>query len=197
GIILATLLLLAFAVAKTGIVEVPGFSRFYHGPEAVRAVTPTPMTADAFRVLVSSRLISKAAQGLRPPYTVRVTEGELTGGLGAVIGVALRDESWKVSEAQIAVTPEFLEFLGKFEWGVFHVDTRIRFTAIVEKGGVRFEPTDIRFGDYPIHPSFARSIAGIVFSRDLGTWILTFGDGMLEQATLVDGAVDIVASPNP
>ncbi|MFH1078073.1 MAG: hypothetical protein V1745_02185 [Patescibacteria group bacterium] len=198
GFVLAVLMLIAFLVAKTGIIEIPIFSWFYEGPEPVRYVESTPITADAFRVLVSSRLIAKAAKReTLPPYTIRVTEQEMTGGLNSVIYRALRDQEWKTSMVQLAATPGFLEFLGKFQHGPLHVDTRVRFRPVVEKGGIRFEPIDIRVGDYPIHPSIVRTVAGIIFSRDLGTWILTFGDGALEQAKLEEGAVDIVASPNP
>lgn len=195
--VLAFLLILAFAIAKTGLVEIPLFYAFYRGPEPIRRVTPVPMTAEAFRVLVSSRLLAMAAEGKPSPYTVTVSEGEMTGGLAAVINRALRNEQWKASDVQLAVTEDYLEFFGRFRRVAVRIDVRVRFRPIVEQGGVRFEPTDIRFGDYPIHPAIARYVAGIVFSRDLGTWILTFGDVTPQKIILRDGAIDIVAYPAP
>jgi len=195
GCILAVILLLAFAVAKTGVIEVPFFSRFYHGPEPVHVVAPEAMSADAFRVLVSSRLLAMAAEGKKPPYTTRVTENEMTGGLKAVIDLALRDEQWKASDVQLAVTKDYLEFTGKFQRNTIHVDMRVRFIPIVETNGVRFEPTDVRFGDYPVDPGVARYVAGLILSRDLGTWLMTFGEATLQRVILRDGAVDIVAYP--
>ncbi|MCI0479018.1 hypothetical protein L0Y59_00530 [Candidatus Uhrbacteria bacterium] len=195
GFTLIVILLTAFAVAKSGVIEVPLFSRLYRGPEPTRIVTPTVMTAEAFRVLVSSRLISKAVQGIEPPYALSITESEMTGGLDAVIAYALRDEEWKATAVQMAATPGYLEFHGKFRRGPFRVDTRVRFRPIVEDGGVRFEPIDIRVGDYPIHPSVVRTVAGIIFLRDLGTWVLRFGEASLQEVILEDGTVDLVAYP--
>jgi len=193
--VLAFLCLIAFAVAKTGIIDVPFFSRFYHGPEPVRVVTPEPMTADAFRVLVSSRLLAMAAEGKQAPYTVRVTENEMTGGLKAVIDLALRDEIWKASDVQLAVTKDYLELTGKFRRNNIHVDMRVRFIPIIETNGVRFEPIDVRFGDYPVDPGAARYVAGLILSRDLGTWLMTFGEATLQRVILRDGAVDVIAYP--
>jgi hypothetical protein len=195
--VLAFLLILAFAVAKTGLIEIPIFSASYHGPQPVRVVTPVPMTAEAFRVLVSSRLLAMAAEGKIPPYTVTVSEGEMTGGLSTVITQALRSDQWETSGLQLAVTEQYLEFFGHFRRGVMGVDSRIRLVPVVDQGGLRFEPTDIRFGDYPVHPALARYLTGVIFSRDLGTWILTFGETTLRKITLHDGALDIVASPSP
>lgn len=194
SVILVIVVGLAFALAKTGLVSVPFFSRWYVGPTPVRAIRADTIDATAFRVLVSGRLLSQIAAKKPPPYAITLSEKELTGALRGVVDQALRNEDWKTRNAQLAVTPDYLEFSGTFVRDVFRVDLRVRARPVVEDGGLRFEATDIRIGDYPIHPSIAERIVGMIFARDLGTWIVSFGDISLKRATLGSGSIDLVAT---
>lgn len=195
SVFLVIVLGLAFAFAKTGLVTVPLFSRWYVGPQPVRTVRADTIDATAFRVLVSGRLLAQVAAKKPPPYAITLSEKELTGALRGVIDQSLRNQEWKTQNVQLAVTPQFLEFSGTFVRDVFHVDLRVRATPIVEDGGLRFEMTDIRIGDYPIHPSLAAQLVGVIFARDLGTWIISLGDIRLNRATLGSGSIDLVATP--
>ncbi|MFA5935414.1 MAG: hypothetical protein WC787_00970 [Patescibacteria group bacterium] len=195
AVVLVLILLAAFAIAKTGLVTIPVFSRLYHGPAPTRVVRTQPIEANAFRVLVSGRLLAQTNQGELPPYEIRLSEAELTGALLGAIPQALRDERWKIEHAQLVVTPSYVEANGRLVSRALRADLRARFLPVIEKGGLRLVPVDIRFGDYPIHPDLAYRLAGLLFSRDFGTWILTFGDTRLESVRLEDASLELSASP--
>jgi hypothetical protein len=202
GVFLAGLLLLvalgAFLVAKSGIVPVPLFSGAYHRPQPVRTVTSSPISEAIFRQRLSDRVLAQVASGKRPPYTISITEDELNGAFQNVVAQALRSEGWRVESSQVALAPEFFEVYGRLTQGDLHADLRIRFVPIVENGGVIFEPIDIRFGEYPIHPDLAHRLAGALFKRDFGTWVLSFGEIRLQSVQLREGALDLtITMPTP
>lgn len=194
AIILLVVSMLAFAVAKTGIVTVPLFSRWYHGPTPTRLVSATPLTADAFRVLLGSRFFSQAVERKPPPYAVRVTEKELTGAIMTTIDAALRDGAWRQVHTQMVIRPTDLEFFSRFERGSVRMDVLVHFVPVIQDGELRFDPVSVRIGDYPLPAALAYRAASAVFARDLGAWTVSFGDARLESIRLLDGEAEIVAT---
>lgn len=193
AVIFIFFLLSAFAIAKSGVLTVPVFSRFYSGPAAAREVASAPLDPTAFRALISQRF-SEQLESVKPPYVIKLSEEELTGALKSVIDTTLRDELWQAEKIQLISQAGYLEMFAHFKHGAWRAEMRIRLKPIVENGGLRFEVVDFRFGDYPVHPKLAKLIAGWVFSRDLGTWILRFGDIQLSRVNLAEGSVDLYAS---
>jgi hypothetical protein len=126
---------------------------------------------------------------------IQITEKELTGGIRSAIAQALRDQGATADNVQIVVTPDFLELSGRLMQGGTTADVRVRFVPVVDDGGIRFDPVDVRLGDYPIHPSYAHQLAGILFSRDFGTWIVSFGDIRFTSIRLEQGVVILRAVP--
>lgn len=194
AVILVVFLLAAFALAKSGAVNVPVFSSFYSGPAAAREVTALPLDPTAFKALISQRFFEQLESG-KPPYLIKLSDGELTGALESVIDTALRDASWQAQKIQLISQPGHLEMFARFKRGAWQAEMRIWLKPVVENGGVRFEVIDFRFGDHPIHPKLAKLIAGWVFSRDFGTWILRFGDIELSRVNLTEGVVELYISP--
>ncbi|MBI4138746.1 hypothetical protein HY479_01190 [Candidatus Uhrbacteria bacterium] len=195
SILIAFVLAAAFAVAKTGVIAVPIFSLLYRGPQPSRLVESPPIDATAFRVMVSSRLIAETLTKNPLPYRIRMTDEELTGGFQGAVTLALRDQFWQAEHVQAIAVPDALELYGRFRRGRLHADIKARFRPTVEKGGARFDLTGFWFGDYPVHPRFATLVAGWIFSRDLGTWILRFGDIELQGVELQEGRFELLASP--
>jgi hypothetical protein len=194
SIALALFLLMAFIVSESGFIHVPVFSRFYKGPTPIRIVQSKPMDETAFKVLLSERFFEQLKKN-NPPFRFKIYDAELTGALVSVIDLALRDQAWKALAVQMASTPEYLELYGRFQRGFVHSDVRLRLKVIVEDGGVRFDVTDFRFGDFPVHPSLAGRFAGVIFSRDLGIWKLKFGDIEIQEANPGNGYLELVSSP--
>jgi hypothetical protein len=188
-------LMFLFILAESGLVRVPVFSSFYRPPEPTHVVTADPIDAAAFRALLANRISARAASGEKPPFSVTLTEKELTGVLHGVIRDALRDEAWTVERLQLALTAEMVELSGRLKRNSLTADLRVRFTPVVENGGLRLDPTDVRFGAIPIHPAMARQLAGVLFSRDFGTWVISFNDMRLNTVTTETGLIRLTISP--
>ncbi len=212
AIAMLVVILALLLVAKSGIIVIPFFSRFYHAPRPVRTLMVQPLTADEFQQLMTSQLLSQVKAGKRPPYTIKLTEAELTGTVQNTVRLTLRDQAWKPIQVQMAVQPSGLEFFGRFvrpwitstrlgdsAFGRFilqplHVDLLIRFTATMRDSSVRFDPSYIQIGDYPVPLSLAYQTASLIFKRDLGTFSLAFGDIQLKRFQLFKGWLELTTS---
>ncbi len=193
GLIILSVISLCYVLfIKTGLFEVPGSRALYHPPAPVHLVSSRMIRADEFQTLLATRVRTAVALHPRPPYIVSLSEEEITGALQGVIGQALRSDEWKAASSQVALTKDVFEVSGRFVAGKMRADVRFRFVPVVENGGIRLEPVDIRVGEYPIHPYLARRIAGALFQRDFGTWVLRFGDIQFQSAELRDRAIDFV-----
>lgn len=200
GIALAVLLLLlallAFALAKTGVFNVPVFSGFYRGPEPTRVVaTSSPMTLEGFRDELANKFLAQARLGKKPPYTIEVSEKELTAALRGGIEEGVRGEEWNESDAQAVIRQDRIEVFLTLKKETQTAELLIDFVPKVENGGVQLEPVSFRFGDYPIPVSLAQRIAGTFFKRDFGVTTLSVGEAQLSQITLKDGVMEVTASP--
>lgn len=183
-----------YLFAKTGVVKIPFFSDFYNGPQPTRLVKVQPMAYEAFERILSSQLRSEGLKKQKPPYVIRLTERELTGVLAQGIDTALREDEWKQVYTQVAVEPNELELVGQFRRGWVRLDALIRFVPRVTGGGVNFEPVYVKVGDYPVPARFAYQIIGYLFSRDLGAWVLKFGDLRLSAVHLSRGYLELVVA---
>lgn len=206
AVVFAVLIFSAFAVliAKTGIVSIPFYSRFYGGPKPTRLVNATPQSIDAFRVHLAGLFTAQALSGKKPPYEAQITEKELSGVMETAIDLGLRDQGWKQVFTQIVIRPTGFEFLTLFQRGPWHIDMLARFTAVVRDGGLSFEPTEVAIGDYTLPASAAYKVVSFLFSRNLGTFFLSFADTRLKEVRLEEGVMTVVAditrtvpTPNP
>lgn len=191
--VLAVALALYF-IAETGIVSIPFFSRFYAGPIPVRLVEAKPLTPQDFENLLARRLFEQSASGRALPYVVKLTEIELTGALRSVISTALADEKWKLENVQLAIEPTEMEMLARVSRSFVRLDLLIRFRPRITDGGVVFEPLYVQLGDYRLPPNFSYQMLGVLFSRDLGAWILKFGETSLSDVHLSRGFMEITVS---
>lgn len=185
-----------FAVAKTGLVRVPIFSTFYHGPTPTRVVSSEPISAEAFQASLTQQARSQFVAGRTTTATIRIEERELTGAIKAALVQGLREQDATADQVQIVITPEFLEVSGRLVQGKTTADLRVRLVPVIESGAIRFDATDVRLGDYPIHPSLAHQLAGALFSRDFGTWRISFGDIRFTSLQLQEGVMLLSATPN-
>ncbi len=194
-VLLLLILLIAFAVAKTGIVKVPLLAQWYRGPQPTRIVSAVPQSLENFRTDLAEKFLSEARQGKKPPYTISITETELTGALMGGIEEGVRDEGWRESSAQSVIHPDRIEVLLKLEKQDRTAEFLIDFVPQIENGGVRLVPISFQFGDYPIPVSVAERVAGSFFKRDFGITTLSVGEARLSAITLKDGMMEITASP--
>jgi hypothetical protein len=194
-VLLLLILLVAFAIAKTGIVNVPVLAQWYRGPQPTRVVSAEPKTLDEFRTDLAGKFLDEARKGKKPPYTISVSESELTGALMGGIEEGVRDEGWRESSAQSVIHSDRIEILLKLKKEDRTAEFLIDFVPQIENGGVRLVPISFQFGDYPIPVSVAERIAGSYFKRDFGITTLSVGEARLSAITLKEGVMEITASP--
>ena len=194
GAILLFLLLLAFLITKSGLLAVPILSRFYHGPTPIRLVQSKPITWDEFRVMLASRIYEQRGTSSKN-YTVQLSEQEISGLLLDTVETALRSSKWKVEIAQTVVTPSAMELYLKVTWSSYvNVDLLFSFKPVVDQDGdVQFDVISVRLGDYPLPPSWGKTIAGYVFSRDLGSWEINIGGQKgIQSISLLEKGLNII-----
>ncbi len=190
--IIAFAVLVAVLIAKTGIVTIPLASRLYHGPQPTRAVTAETVDAKKFYDSLSRQLTAEVRAGKKPPYRVTLGEAELTGALRGAIENALDGAGVTAELPQIAVTPDYMEFSGRFIKSGLRFDTLARFRPQVRDGEVTFDLARVELGDFAIPTSTARSLTGLLAGRDLGAWRLEIGQAGLTEIRLLDGKVELL-----
>lgn len=188
---LSVCLLLA---AKSGVFTIPFFSSYYLGPMPSRLVKSPPISAEDFEASLGDQLRAAAQKNKTPPYVIRLTERELTGAMSSGVENALRDDKWKYVFTQIAVEPTEIELVGQFRRGWIRLDVMVRFVPRLVQGGVSFEPVYVQIGDYRLPPQMTYQIIGYLFSRDLGAWVLNFGDLRLSEVHLSRGYLELVVA---
>lgn len=180
---------LLYGIALSGIVTIPFFSRFYHGPSITRRIQAPPLTEAGFRTLLEQRFAKSFASTSGSP-TVEMSEAELSGALQSVITNALHGQGWSIRTVQMAVRSTDLELYVQIDRGIFHADVVARFTPVIASDGLKFEPVFFQIGEYALPKSFVYPLLGYVFDRDLGAWNLSFGEIRLRTVVLHEGELE-------
>ena len=194
GIFAVIVCLICFAVAKTGIVRIPFFSRVYHGPQPSRVVSYAPLSANDFNTLLTQRFSAQVAQKNGPPYSVSMTEQEISGALQSELVAATHDQAWNVVSSQVAIHPTEIEFYGQIVRGMWHIDARIGVVPRLQNGTLMFEPVSFQIGDYSLPPKFGIQMLDTIFSRNVDL-SFAFGNIFVQDTRLSDGSLTLVASP--
>jgi len=194
GIGLVLLSLIAFFVAKTGFVEVPVFSYFYHGPQLTRQVDTVSISAEKFNTVLAQRFIAAQMAAGASDLQVRITEQELTSVLNDQLRKALADPTAKIKKTQVVVRSKDIELYAHLRQSNARIEVLVRFVPRIEGDTLLFEPKQMWVGDIPVAPSLALKIASVFFSRDLGSWQINFGQLHIKDLRLQEGAIEIVAA---
>ncbi|MBU2566350.1 hypothetical protein KKG46_02195 [Patescibacteria group bacterium] len=170
--IIFTITITAYLLAKTGLVKVPYFSRFYEVPSPVRVVSAMPLSWERFQDGLTKKVASQGTATVNGEYSFLVTEDELTGLLQTTASQGLRSDVYQINRSQIAITPEELELFFNITWGrAGNLDFLIKAKPVIRDGGVlEFESIDAQIGDLPLPSFIIMQLAGFIFSRDLGSW---------------------------
>ncbi|MFA6100033.1 MAG: hypothetical protein WC750_04110 [Patescibacteria group bacterium] len=187
---------LAFAVAKSGFLDVPIFDRFYHGPTPTRLIQASPLSWDAFSAELASKIYEQR-EYKKPSYTVQVSEQELSGLIQSVAKQNLRNGNWKVELVQLAVNPDYMELYIKLAWReTGNLDMLFRFKPLLdERGNIRFDLLETRVGDYRLPTSWGMALASNLFARDLGAWELKIGgQNAIQSVSLLEKGLNIILS---
>lgn len=140
-VFLTLLGLLAYALAETGLVRVPLFSRFYHEPRPARSVEPAATTLPAtlqtqFRRQLESRTI-----------TFTISEEVLT---RTIRDLAATQTSLTFSGAQVAVLPDGLHLFARFELRGSRGTMRVRLVPELRNNTPTFRIRKVELGELPL-----------------------------------------------
>jgi len=189
-IVLAAAILIG--VAKTGLFTIPIASGLYHGPEPTRIVEAGVMDTDAFVDQISRSVSSAVLRGEKAPYTVPITEADLTamarGGLADII----REERVIPEGTQIVVTPEYVEASGTFLMDAAKIDLLIQFIPVIEENELRFDISKAYLGDIPVSSDLAKSMESLLFTKDFAAWSVNMGSVSLRSVNLKDGELEFI-----
>ncbi|MBI4280707.1 hypothetical protein HY628_00745 [Candidatus Uhrbacteria bacterium] len=138
GIIFAALI--ALALAKTGLVRVPFFSRFYEPPRPSRWVTPQEPSLES---VINSQL---ARQRKNEPLTIRLTEETLS----AALRQALPPEKGRLGHVQVALSDGVMEIFVELPRPEKSSALRLWIIPFVENGSVSFRVKRVEIGELRI-----------------------------------------------
>lgn len=172
-IVLAVIFVLvsaAVALAKTGLVDVPVFSKiFYKTPAPQRVVTVTPEEIANFNLNATKKLenevkprISPGVTGQKIEVSLEFTEKELTAFLRSL---ETNGES-PLLNSQISITPESLEIFGEINKSTKTYIT-IGLKPEIQDGNLKITIQKIRIGTLPIPAVFGNFLVEKFLSEQL------------------------------
>lgn len=182
-LLVALFIVIAAAVAKSGIINVPVFSKlFYVTPRPTRSVTVSPAAAE---IITKGAVVSQAGE----KSVVTLTEAELTYLARQLL--ASGAEPLFAPTVQTAINPNGVEL-----FGLLLKPVRANLTATivptVAEGQLRFTISAITLGDLSLPPSLAQNLIGEALQASLaplGSSVQTLGE--LKNVTLREGSLVI------
>lgn len=192
-IVFVILIGFAFLLAKSGLVTIPVFSRWYHGPVPTREIQTPSRTVEEFKQLLGTRFVTEQLRGGTGPIVIRVSEMELTSVLQNSIREGLAaGEDVRIRRTQVVILQDSVELLVELTRAGIRTDLLIRLVPSIQGSRLHFEPVYFSLGDIPLPVSFAERFASLVFSRDLGEWDVQSSQLQVQKVGIVDGAIEIV-----
>lgn len=172
GLLVVIFILVSAAVglAKTGLIDVPVFSKiFYKVPVPQKVVTATPEEITNFNEGATKKLedevkprISPGVAGQKIEVSLEFTEKELTAFLR---GLEMNGES-PISNSQISITPENLEIFGEINKPNKTYLT-IRLKPEIKNGNIKITIQKIKIGTLPIPAIFGNFLVDKFLSDQL------------------------------
>ncbi len=193
GIVFVVLCAFGFLIAKTGLAQVPVFSRFYRGPQPTRVVEAPKTTVADFRDLLGKRLfLAQLSSPQADTVSVSVSETELTSVLQDAITQAVAGQEARVEHVQLVVLDDQIELVALIRRSGVRADVLVRFKPKIEGSAVVFEPSFFQLGDFSLPVSFAEQFAALLFSRDLGKWEVSSPQFKVDRVVLHLQSIEIV-----
>lgn len=165
----------AYVAAKTGLVKVPFFSRFYHEPKPARIVIPDKKPfEDVFQKQVTRELAAHTGK----PITITVREEELT---RAVRDLAPTEGDVILSDSQIMILDNQLEFWSRINFKGNNSVISLLLTPKLESGKLSLAIDRVQIGEYRVwHP-----LINLASKALLNDKIKSFNE-MISQSAKID-----------
>jgi len=193
--ILLILGLVATAIAKTGLVDVPVFSKiFYKPPTPQRVVTVTPEEVKNFSADITNKLEQEVKSQIKPGVTgqeveisLEFTEKELT----ALLRNLTANGDLPFGNSQISITPEGLEIFGEInEPKKTYLSVNLK--PEIKDGDLKIKIKKIKIGTLPLPAIFGNFLV----EKFLNTQLDEVRDeiakiGKLENIKLDEGKITL------
>jgi hypothetical protein len=192
-LVLLILSLLAAAIAKTGLVVIPGFSKiFYKTPSPQKIVSITPEEIKNFEVDLTQKLKNQVESQIQPgvagqkiEVTLEFTEKELTAFLRALENQGTSP----LKNSQISITQESIEIFGEIETPSKTFLT-VAMKPDILNDKLKITLQKIKIGTLPIPLAFGNFIIDKFLNNQLRAAEESIGKaGKLESIILEDGKV--------
>ena len=183
----------AYVLARTGLVEIPGFSWARVIVEPTRIVeVATSTSANEVAGDVLKEIKQQWSAGSETA-TVTLSEEVMTALIQERAQVFAKEQDLELISGQVVALDDQLEFFGKVKKDQFVLDAIIHASPeVLEEGGMRIHILDANIGSLPIAPtaltSLEKEIPADVLQKALGEDI---GDVEIVGVEIVDGQVSV------
>lgn len=181
-------------VAKTGLIEIPILSRFYHDPQPTRTVVPTNLS---FTETLESQLGSAAFDFERrvapAEFSFTLSESDLTRGIRDLVGAGALG-GLEFSDAQVVLSGGEVELFWSFTRGERTTPLRLRLAPALERKPIPLRIRKAYVGEMPIwhravDPLFRQMVktqlGGLPFADLVTVKNLTVREGMVDVTVMI------------
>lgn len=188
--------LVASFAAKTGLVEVPGFTRWMYRPaEPIRAVTPV---AGADAAVIISSAVLKARPDLNTGLAhVPISEQQLSTVAAEFASRFAGHLPIKVSKVQVAVEPEFIEVFATVPRGNNVTTLRLRLAPNSDGQTLRLDLIELVIGGATVPKFIAGALTAPIRTEAVaGLQGIVSGAGQIVGIGLTRGSADFILRVN-
>lgn len=149
-------------------------------PEPRHVVRPTSgLEGRDFNRLLGQRLSERIQRREGPPYSVRFSEGELSGFFLSVVPGVTSQDVLRLSSGQVALSPGELEATFVFDAPPFRFPWRLRVEPTGQAGVLHLETKDARLGRIHLPSGLAPGLLGLFLRYDPRDISLRLGEHAL------------------
>ncbi len=180
----------AYVVARTGLVRVPYFSKFYHPIAPTRIVDAEPISSADFVKLVQERVLA-ASTTRDGAKNVQITETEMTGLLRGVIADRTTSTSdMLVKRIQAVVGTSSIELSGSVQTKVGEVNAFAQiFPSVTSSSNVSFIVQKAYLGELPVSTALVERMRQSILTNGGMSWGVKLGSMSLKDIHLQDGSL--------
>lgn len=191
--------IVGFVVAKTGLVEIPVVSRFYHEPQPMRFTVPasTPIV-DTLELQLSQAARAVVGGTVPAEITITLSESDLTRGLQDLAGAGAVG-GLEFSNAQVAFSDGKAELFVRVKRSERTAPLRLRLVPALERKPIPLRVEKAYIGELPVwhriidalfNQALKTQLAGTPFASAITVKNLTIREGMLDVTVIVSGNLD-------
>lgn len=181
----------SFAVAKTGLIEIPVVSRFYHEPQPARLVIPA---STSLAETLVSRLGAHRdlASGATAEFTFTLSESDLTRGIQDLRAAEIPG-GFIFRDAQVAMLDGHAEIFVRYSRGEHAAPLRIRLVPALERKPIPLRVEKSYIGEMPVWHRAVDALFRQAMKTQLGN--LPFADLItVKNLTLREGLADVTVT---